>query len=150
METQEPIRNNTENLPGFFALLKESFEVIKERFWVYLGITAISIVGYIAFNFLVAISAVLGLSLYFSYDFLFFLGVFMVAILLFVLSGAVLQLWPNLAIFYVVKERSRKVSVLEAMKRSFSKILAGLLISVLFGIVLSRFSLFYNPGIYFS
>ena len=147
METQELISNVNQKpvqLSGFFELLRESFKIVKERFWIYLGIILIPIIGISIIIVLLAIGASLLTALsavsWFKWAFLIIL----------LMLGAIVVIWPTLAILYVAKERDRSVGIFEALKRTFPKILPAYWISLLVNsAVFAGFFFFVIPGFIF-
>ena len=147
MEIQESVSNVNQTpiqLPGFFELLKESLKIVKERFWVYLEIILIPIIGTSIFIVLLATGAST-LTTFFTVlasKWIFFI------ILLILLT--ILFIWPNLAILYVTKKRNMNVGFLEALRETFPKILSAYWISLLVNLaVAAGFLLFVIPGYIF-
>jgi len=147
METQELISNVNQKpvqLSGFFELLRESLGIVKERFWIYLGIILIPTIGISIIIVLLAVGASLLTALFAVSG---FKWAFLIILLMLV---AIVVIWPTLAILYVAKERNRDVGVFEALRKTFPKILPAYWISLLVNLAVSAgFFFFVIPGFIF-
>ena len=153
MEIQELASNINQNqelvqLPGFFELLKESFKIVKEKIWIYLGIVAVLAIGYLV-SYSLLFPLLFGSMMIFGMvpsGWLFFV----VLLFLFSIIGMFLGIWPILAIFYVTKERYRNVGIFEALKKTFSKVLSAFWISLSVSLIVSAgMLLLVVPGLIF-
>jgi len=125
-------------LPGIGNLFKRAWRIYKERFWTFLGITAIPAIS--SFLFLIPLT-ILRISPIF-------------AIFLFVIFGlgvVFLSLWSPVSLLFAIKDREERIGIGESYKRALPKIFPFLWISILTSLITSGgFLLFIIPGLIFS
>ena len=135
-------------LPDPGALLEDTWSIYKSRFWTFVGIllvptlVVILLIVALTFAFLNLKSFELALweTIFFA-----FLGVLLLLIAL------LAQIWGQLSLIYAVKDREKKIGIIEAYKRAWPKILSYLWISILVGLItLVGFILLIVPGIVFA
>jgi ABC-type spermidine/putrescine transport system permease subunit I len=125
-------------LPEIGSLLKRSWQIYKERFWVFFGIIILLLVSrFFIFLPLIALkkNLVLGISLF----------------IIFFLCLAVIYLWSQVSLIYVIKDREERIGIRESFKRGWSKIISFFWISILTSLITAGgFLLFIIPGIIFA
>jgi len=151
MEIQESISSVSQGSPqmiGFVELSKKAIAIAIKKFWVCFGVLTLSLIGVSIFLFFsIAGAGLLAVLLaLFSMKWL----VFIIILLFCSVMVAFFSIWPSLAIIYIAKERDRNVGVLEALKKTFSKILPGFWISLLANLtIMIGLVLLIVPGLIF-
>lgn len=125
------------SLPGAGKLLSDAFRIYKSRIGVFLGIAAIPTLVSLFYAFLFTVSRPFPFSTVLMGGFL--------------IIGIIVSLWAQVALFYAVKERDRKIGIKEALDKGWHKLLSYFWISLLSGfIVAGGLLLFIIPGIILS
>lgn len=141
------------SLPKIGELLKEAFQIYKNRIWVFLLLTLILL--------LVPFLFILPLTIFFLIyliqdqipDFLVIsltgFGILIVVIAFLVI--VIISLWTGLSLLYAIKERDQKIGIKESLTKGWPKIISYLWISILVGfITIGGFLLLIIPGIIFA
>jgi len=136
------VQQLTPTLPGVDNLLKRSWRIYKERFWVFLGITILPMV------FLIPLFLI---SLLFSE------GVFeknlVLGTFLFLISLALViigNIWSLVSLLYAIKDREERIGIGDSFKRGWPKISSFFWILLLISFInTGGFLLFILPGIIF-
>lgn len=119
-------------LLGFGELLKKSFEVYKERFWQLMGLSVLKFLAgfflYLSF-FVVFFGFLIRDPIRFLPFFLLMLVVFFVFLTLF--------FWMEASLIFIIKEREKKIGVLEALKLGWSKTFSLLWVTLLTAFAIS-------------
>lgn len=136
-------------LPNATILLKQSWEIYKKRFWVFLGIVivplfALSLSASVLFPLRIKVGK-------FGVEFFNALSFKVLAIIfLFVLISAILHLWSQSALFCAVKDREENIGVKESFRQGWNKIASLFWIYLLSEFIIVVGSLlFFVPGLIF-
>ena len=127
-------------LPGIGDLLSRTWQIYKERIWVFLGIMILPLIFlFFGVLFVLQIKA-------FQLEL-----IWMVAFSVLVLISFIIIFWSRVALLFAIKERGEKIGIRESFSRGWPKILSYFWISILVGFVtIIGFLLFIIPGIIFS
>ena len=133
------------------VLLGDAWSIYKQRLGTFLGVmiipTLITVIlgavltssGFLSFSFLFSGQVVAGTGL------LFFLAI------LFVIIIFIIQIWSQIALLYVIKDREENIGVREAYRSGWRKIFSYLWVVLLVGlVVLGGFLLLIVPAIIFA
>ncbi len=139
------------SLPEVGELLRESFQIFKNRIWVFLLLMLIILL--VPFLFILPFAIFffsLGLVQDRIPDFLFIpltvFGILMAVIAFLVM--VVINLWAGLSLLYAIKERDQKIGIKESLAKGWPKIISYLWISILAGfITIGGYLLLIVPGI---
>ncbi|MBL7155985.1 MAG: hypothetical protein ISS87_00035 [Candidatus Pacebacteria bacterium] len=130
--TISPVPVSETKLIGVGDLLKKSWRIYKSRFWTFFGIVAIPlIIVFLIFVFL----GFLGLASLLALQELGFIPLLFL-IVTFILIAFFAGTWPQIALLYAIKEKEQAISIVEAFKKSWRKIIPYLWISSLTGIAI--------------
>lgn len=143
-------------LPGIGNLLSRSWQIYKERFWVFLGIIILPLVAWLPLIFLPIESKLFvyqlskeAVLLPWVLRFLIFVLPFFT--LIFFLIAVLLSLWSGVALLYAIIERQQKIGIKESYAKGWHKIISYFWISLLVGLItVVGFLLFIIPGIIFA
>lgn len=132
-------------LPGGLDLLKQSWQIYKNRFWTLVGITAFPFLIWLVIGGLFWMSSFVlansGLNI-----------LFIILALILVIPGIILFVWSGLALIYVVKESNEEIGFKESFRQAWGKkILSFAFIGLLNTLVIfGGFILGIIPGIIFA
>lgn len=131
------------SLPGIGDLLSRTWQIYKERIWVFFGIMVLPWLV----NFFI-----IGLPITFLYTSRpQLMPVLPLILIILVTVLIVINLWAGVALIYAIKEREQKIGIKESFIKGWHKIIPYLWISFLVGIVtFIGFLLFIIPGIIFA
>ncbi len=155
MENQQipPLTSQSEinSLPGIGDLLSRTWQIYKERIWVFLGIMILPLLAVLfillAGLLVILLTNLLRISLEGGFLLIFNLLLF---IFIFILA-VIIRFWPQVALLYAIKEREQKIGIKRSLAKSWPKILSYFWISLLVGIItFLGFLLFIIPGIIFT
>lgn len=139
--SQLPSQPGISSLSGVGDLLSRSWQIYKERIWVFLGIIILPWLSILPLGLLVA-----GLMRLPQ-----LLPILSVVILIFALIVIIVTLWSSVALLYAIKEREEKIGIKESFTKGWHKIISYLWISISVGfITLVGFLFFIIPGIIFA
>lgn len=149
MENQQfsslPSQPQISSLPGVSDLLKRTWQIYKERIWVFLGIMILPILISLGIPLFVS-----GLSVFISElkQLSILLAMLPLVIFVFVLIAIIINIWARVALLYVIKEREEKIGIKESFAKGWHKIISFFWISLLAGLItIIGFLLFIIPGI---
>jgi len=137
--------------PG--ELLKQTFQVYKNRFWVFLGISVIPFLVSLVFAPFLIVSLLFNLPFISFYESLgpFLLIPLILVIVVLAIIMVIVNLWAGVSLLYAIKEREQKIGIRESFAKSWPKILSYWWISILVGVItILGFLLLIIPGIIFS
>jgi len=134
-------------------LLKQAFQIYKNRIGVFLVISIIPFLASLVFAPLFLIPLLLGLPII-----LFYKGLGLVLLIPLILVTVVLaiaifivNLWAGVSLLYAIKERDQEIGIRESFAKARPKILSYWWISILVGLItMLGFILLIVPGIIFS
>jgi len=134
------------SLPGISDLLSRTWQIYKERIWVFVGIMILPVIIGIVVALIFGGLFVLQIKQFFEP------GLILLPILIvLVLIAIIIILWSRVALLFAIKERIEKIGIRESFVKSWPKIISYLWISILVGFVtIIGFLLFIIPGIIFS
>ncbi len=134
--------------PGAIEILKESWQIFKRRWLIFLGVMLIpTILHYLAIFILVGagfliIPFVVGISPW--------IGVMLLVIIAIPLA-VIIVLWGPLALLYAIKDSKEGIGVIESYRRAWPKIISYLWILILISLViLGVFLPFMIPAVIFG
>lgn len=136
-------------LPSAIMLLKQSLEIYKKRFWTILAIVIVplfapSLLVSTLFPLKIKIGH-LGVESFSSMG----LGLLMIIFLL-TLTSAILHLWSQVALIYVIKDREKNIGVKESFRQGWNKIGSSFWVYLLSDfIIIGGLFLFFVPGLIF-
>lgn len=133
-------------LPNSLVLLKQSWEIYRKRFWVFLCIMTFP---FLVPSLVVSIfaSSIFGFRTE-SLASLSFVALLVVAVL--VAVSLFVHLWSWVALLFAIKDREENIGVKESYRRGWNKIIPYLWVSILSGfIVMTGFILLFIPGLIF-
>ena len=131
--------NQTGSLPSATTILGQAWTIYKERLSTFLGVLIIPGLIMVLFSVIPTNNEFLGI------------GVSSILIILLFVPVVLSQTWAQLALLYVIKDRQEKIGIIEAYRRSWSKILSFLWIALLLVfIIMGGFLLLIVPGIIFA
>ncbi len=134
-------------------LLKQTFQIYKNRFWVFLGISVIPFLASLVFAPLFLLPLLFGLPIIAfckSLGFVLLIPLILVIVVLGIVIFVV-NLWAGVSLLYAIKERDQEIGIRESFAMGWPKILSYWWISILNGlIIMLGFLLLIIPGIIFS
>ncbi|HDZ54809.1 MAG TPA: hypothetical protein ENI19_01000 [Candidatus Nealsonbacteria bacterium] len=142
-----PPQPEISSLPGIGDLFSRTWQIYKERIWVFLGIMILPVfinLGIALFSggLFISVSEPERLSP--------LLTIWLPVMPIFVLTAIIINLWAPVALLYATKEREEKIRIKESFVRGWHKIISYSWISFLMGIIIFfGFLLFIIPGIIF-
>ena len=153
MENQQfsnmPPQSQNPALSGIGDLLSRSWQIYKNRFWVFIGIMVIPTLIVLIFGIATA-GLVLGLQSS-PEALLLSLGIWIILLPIVILIILTLYLLANIALIVSIIERERKIGIKEAFALGRGKILSYLWVSILTGLaVVVGLLLLIVPGIIFA
>lgn len=135
------------SLPGIGDLLSRTWQIYKERIWVFLGIM------------ILPVFINLGIALFSGGLFISVSGperlpplltIWLPVMPIFVLIAIIINIWAPVALLYAIKERKEKIRIKESFVKGWRRIISYFWISLLVGlIILGGFLLLIIPGIIF-
>jgi len=152
-------QTHSSSLPGAIEILKQAWNIYKQRFGTFLGIAIIPILltaaAMLAIMALSIGSTLLTLLLGFSNaSFGIATGGKIASVIFFTLFAIIViftQIWAQTALLYAIKDSEEKIGVIEAYRRGWRKILPLWWTSFLMGVIIAGgASFFLIPGILFS
>lgn len=134
------------SLPGVGDLLNRTWQIYKERIWVFLGIMILPVLIALVIALLFGGLFILQIKNFFQ------LGLSSLPILvILILITIIIFLWSRVALLFSIKEREARIGIRDSFARGWSKIISYFWISILVGfITVIGFLLFIIPGIIFS
>jgi hypothetical protein len=151
MSEEKSISPAHSTLPTPIALIKESWEIYKARFWVFAGIYVLTILGYIA---VVAVGGIVGALTFFGFGAEFTSTPFIVITGVVVIGAIIALIYLSTLMqgaWILAADGIKKIGIRETLKHARIFIMPILLTSALSGLLaVGGYFLFIIPGILFS